>query len=321
LWRFKICIMKKIILFFLLISKIAFSQEANDKIIYLDSLWKETTKEDYKYYRIIKDYNLEKEEYTFEDYFKSGKIQMRGKSESKDYLTKKGEFNFYFENGTLKKTIFYENGRPKGTYLEWYDNGQKCMEAEYITDDKNLTSDLKIQNYWDKKNVQKVIDGNGELEEKSAQENASGKIKNGLKDGVWTGENKNFNITYTETYLDGKLKNGVSIDSLKMEHPYTELFLQPRPMKGLQHFYKYIAKKFNIPKNSSNINGKIILGFIIDKDGSIADLKIIKSINPDLDEEAKRLVSEYPDWSCGVFRGVKIKTSYAIPIKIQTPSE
>jgi hypothetical protein len=40
-----------------------------------------------------------------------------------------------------------------------------------------------------------------------------------------------------------------------------------------------------------------------------------------LDEEAKRLVSEYPDWSCGVFRGVKIKTSYAIPIKIQTPSE
>jgi len=313
--------MKKIILFFLLISKIAFSQEANDKIIYLDSLWKETTKEDYKYYRIIKDYNVEKEEYTFEDYFKSGKIQMRGKSESKDYLTKKGEFNFYFENGTLKKTIFYENGRPKGTYLEWYDNGQKCMEAEYITDDKNLTSDLKIQNYWDKKNVQKVIDGNGELEEKSAQENASGKIKNGLKDGVWTGENKNFNITYTETYLDGKLKNGVSIDSLKMEHPYTELFLQPRPMKGLQHFYKYIAKKFNIPKNSSNINGKIILGFIIDKDGSIADLKIIKSINPDLDEEAKRLVSEYPDWSCGVFRGVKIKTSYAIPIKIQTPSE
>jgi antitoxin component YwqK of YwqJK toxin-antitoxin module len=313
--------MKKIILFFLLISKIAFSQEANDKIIYLDSLWKETTKEDHIYYRIIKDYNLEKEEYTFEDYFKSGKIQMRGKSESKDYLTKKGEFNFYFENGTLKKTIFYENGRPKGPYLEWYDNGQKCMEAEYITDDKNLTSDLKIQNYWNKKNIQKVIDGNGELEEKSAQENASGKIKNGLKDGVWTGENKNFNITYTETYLDGKLKNGVSIDSLKMEHPYTELFLQPRPMKGLQHFYKYIGKKFNIPKNSSNINGKIILGFTIDKDGSIADLKIIKSINPDLDEEAKRLVSEYPDWSCGVFRGVKIKTSYAIPIKIQTPSE
>ena len=172
-----------------------------------------------------------------------------------------------------------------------------------------------------KNNFQKVIDGNGELEEKSAQENASGNIKNGFKDGVWIGENKNFNIKYTETFLDGKLKNGVSIDSLKLEHQYTELFLKPTPKKGLQHFYKYIAKKFNIPKNSVNINGKIILGFTINKDGSIADLKILKSINPDLDEEAKRLVSEYPDWSCGVYRGVKVKTSYAIPIKIQSPSE
>lgn len=313
--------MKKIIFFFLLISKFTFAQEANDKIIYMDSLWKETTKENYKYYRIIKDFNLEKEDYTFEDYFKSGKIQMRGKSESKDFLSKKGEFNFYFENGTIKETIFYENGRPKGKYFEWYDNGQKCLEAEYISDDKKLTSDLKIQNYWDKKNIQKVIDGNGELEEKSEKETASGKIKNGLKDGVWIGENKDFKISYTETYVDGKLKNGVSVDSLKIEHPYTELFLQPRPMKGLEHFYKYIAKKFNIPKNSININGKILLGFTINKDGSIADLKIIKSINPDLDEEAKRLVSEYPDWSCGVFRGLKVKTSYTIPIKIQTPVE
>lgn len=309
--------MKKFILSFFLFSKILFAQEANDKIVYLDSVWNESTKENHEYYRLIKDYHLEKEEYSFEDYYKSGKIQMQGISESKDVLIKKGEFNLYYENGTKKETIFYEKGRPKGNYYEWYENGQKCIEGEYIADEKNLNSELKIISYWDEKNIQKVIDGNGELEEKDKNSNEFGKIKNGFKDGVWVGKNKKPIISYTETYENGILKNGISIDSLNIKRQYNEVFMQPRPKKGLQDFYKHIRKKFKIPRKLENISGKIVLNFVINTDGSIENIKVAKSINYDLDQEAIRVLQKYPDWSIGEFRGIKVKTSYSIPITIQ----
>lgn len=313
--------MKQLLLFALLFSKLLFAQESNDKIIYLDSVWKETTKDNYNYYRVIKDYNLEKEEYDFEDYYKSGKVQMKGKSETKDYLKETGTVTYYFENGTTKKTVSYEKGKATGKYSEWYENGQKYIEGEFILDEKKPTSEPTIQNYWDKNNNQKVIDGNGDFEEIIPQGTASGKIKNGFKDGIWIGQNKISATTYIETYENGKLKNGTSKDKLNMEYPYTEVFSQPKPRKGLDHFYKYIAKNFNIPKNASNINGRILLGFVINKDGSITDLKIIKSINTEFDEEAKRLISAYPDWSPGEFRGLKVRTSYNIPLKFEIPSE
>lgn len=313
--------MKQLLLFALLFSKLLFAQESNDKIIYLDSVWKETTKDNYNYYRVIKDYNLEKEEYDFEDYYKSGKIQMKGKSETRDYLKENGTFNYYFENGTTKKTVFYEKGKATGKFSEWFENGQKHMEGVFILDEKKPISEQTIQNYWDKNNNQKVINGNGDFEEISTQGTASGKIKNGFKDGIWIGQNKTSATSYIETYESGKLKNGISKDKLNKEYPYSEVFSQPKPKKGLGHFYKYIAKNFNIPKNASNINGKILLRFVIHKDGSITDLKIIKSINTEFDEEAKRLISAYPDWSPGEFRGIKVRTSYNIPLKFEIPSE
>ncbi|MEP7093263.1 MAG: energy transducer TonB, partial [Flavobacterium sp.] len=74
---------KYLLVFLFLLPNIFFSQSSNDKTVYLDSLWKETSKENHKYYRIVKDYYLDKEEYRFEDYYSPGKIQMEGNSSVK----------------------------------------------------------------------------------------------------------------------------------------------------------------------------------------------------------------------------------------------
>ena len=83
---------------FLLIPVLSFSQAPISKKIYLDSLWNETTEANHKYYRIIKSYNVDQDLYLFQDYYKSGKLQMKGTSKSKDYLSKEGQFLFYYEN-------------------------------------------------------------------------------------------------------------------------------------------------------------------------------------------------------------------------------
>lgn len=308
--------MKIIILFFVLFTNCIFAQESNDKTIYLDSIWNETSKEDYSYYRIIKDYQLEKKEYSIEDYFKSGKIQMQAISLSKDYLNKNGIELIYFENGNKKSNTLYENGIQKGFFEEWYENGQKCIEGEYIFNEKNRFSEPKINNYWNEKNIQKVKDGNGELEEKSKKDYAIGKIKNGFKDGNWTGKSKNYKFNYTEFYENGILKTGTSIDSLNVEHHYSEVFKQPKPKNGIQHFYKFIGNNFIIPKNSEMISGKIVLQFIVNKEGKIEQIEVIKGLNNDLNQEAIRLLKKYPDWEIGEFRGIIVKTHYKIPISI-----
>jgi hypothetical protein len=310
--------MKKIILFFLLFSNVFFAQESNDKIIYLDSIWKESTKENYSYYRIIKEYNLEKEAYTFEDYFKSGKIQMRGNSESREYLQNIGEFNYYFENGTLKKTISYEKGKPKGNYTEWYDNGQKCLEGEYIADDKNGTTNLKIQNYWDVNNVQKVVDGNGLVVLKNELYEENGLYKNGFKEGKWIGEAIKSDFSYEEFYTDGKLVNGISTENDGTKNEYTSLEVRPEPKKGFKDFYKYIGKKFSATDLAykNKVKGRIILGFIVDKSGKIVEIKVHKGLGFGLDEEAIRVLSSYENWHPALQKGRKVRCSYSLPIML-----
>lgn len=309
---------KYLFLFLFLLPKIFFSQTNNDKTIYLDSLWKETSKDNYKYHRIVKDYYLDKAEYRFEDYYGAGQIQMEGNSVAKDNLSPNGYFTYYYENGIKKTVCSYEKGRPNGNTSEWYENGAKKLEGEYIQNPAEYSYELKINQYWDSTSKQTVLDGNGEFERKTDNSTESGKIKNGWKEGVWKGENDIYKLKYTELYENGKLINGTSIDSLQEEHKYDKVFLQPRPKKGLDHFYKYIGKKFRIPKSGEGVSGKIILQFEIQKDGSIdKNVKVLKSLGYGLDEEAIRLIREYPDWGVGEFRGVKVKTSYSLPISIK----
>jgi hypothetical protein len=134
----------KLTLLFLLFSILFFAQDANDKIVYLDSKWSPTTKDNYTYYRIIKDHNLEKSEYIIEDYYKSGVLQMKGNSETKDYLTKKGLYKYYFENGALKCEHSYDKGKETGNRTDWYENGVKStVITKFTVDVDNKLADIE----------------------------------------------------------------------------------------------------------------------------------------------------------------------------------
>ena len=311
--------MKKYIFILIFFSNFLFSQEENNKIIYFDSIWNETNFENHKYYRKVIDYNLFKEEYIFEDYYKSGKIKMRGNSISKESLYKNGEFTYFYENGNIKETAFYMNGVGFGQNTQWYENGQKKLEGEYIYDEVENIPLLKINSFWDKQNIQKVVDGNGEVEDINESFSEKGILKNGLKDGVWTGKDNRYKLSYTEKYKDGKFISGTSIDSQNNQYNYNKLFLNPQPIDGLEKFYQNIGKNFKIPKSAERISGKIILKFTINTEGMIEDISVTKKLTPDLDNEAIRVLKKCTPWNAAEFKGMKVKTLYNLPITIQTP--
>lgn len=307
--------MKNFLFLYLIFTSVLVGQESNDKIIYLDSLKRETSKENHVFYRFVKDYHLNKPEYEIKEYYKSGALKSEGLSLTRDKISYRSKWISYHENGNKESIINYVNSRPQGNIEQWYENGNKRMIGEYVikSDDK-LEYELKVLQFWNSKNTQTVIDGNGEYEEVETYSIASGKVKNGWKEGEWKGKHPTLKYTFVELYKDTKLVSGKSTDTLNTEYNYEKVFLPPRPKKGVDHFYKYIAKKFRIPKKHGYIDGKIILDFVIDKDGSITNVRILKGMNDEYDNEAIRLISEYPDWGVGELRGIKVKTSYSIPI-------
>lgn len=318
--------MKKIIFVFLLFTKVVLGQNLNNKIVYLDSTYTECSQENFKFYRIIKDYYLDQKFYQFTQYYDSDKLESEGISTNKDFFVGKGEATSYFENGTKKSIINYDDGHKSGKCVYWYENGVKKLEGEYIlTEDekKNIVSILKINNYWDDENNPKVVDGNGfytdeESKEKSKKPviTSSGAILNGFKEGNWIGSDRMNKFTFEETYKEGILISGVSTDENGEKHHYTIMNVKPEPKDGMNSFYSFIAKNFNQPENLK-VGGKIITSFIVDKEGKITSLKTVKSLQPDADAEAIRVLKKFDGFTPCMSRGIKINCYYRIPITIQ----
>ncbi len=304
---------------FLFIPKLCISQlPPNDKAIYLDSLKNFSTEQNHIYIRVIKDFQLNKDLYEISDFYKSGKIEMKGTSKSKDGFSKDGQFIYYYENGNKKQMIKFVDSLPNGKRFEWYENGNIKLEEEYIEDKKKHNSaELKINQYWNSKNIQTVIDGNGDYDEINENFFASGKIKNGFKDGLWEGYDKQAGYTFSENYENQKIISGVSIDSNKVEHKYNVLETRPEPKKGMNDFYRHIAKTFKTPE-VQGLKGKVFVKFVVDTDGSIKDLKVLKDVGYGTGEEAVKAIASYGDWIPGEQRGRKVRATFSLPIEIHS---
>lgn len=305
---------------FLSVPKLVISQIfENDKIIYLDSTFNETKNKNHPYYRVIRDYNVKKESYVINDYNLLGVLLMEGTSKNKEYLSKEGEFVYYYENKNKKATTNFIKNRPIGKEFRWYENGNKKQEGEYILEEKKNESKYKVNQFWDKDGTQKVTDGNGDYEENEEKSFGSGRVKDGVKDGVWLGWITNQKNKYTETYKNGLLITGTIINKNNIESTYTTLFKKPEPKYGMVDFYKYIAKNYKIPNYlPKDTGGKIYVTFVVDKDGKIVEPRVLRDLGYGTGQEALRILPHYDGFSPAEERGQKVRCTYSLPFSIQS---
>lgn len=85
---------------------------------------------------------------------------------------------------------------------------------------------------------------------------------------------------------------------------------------GMVEFMKWLTKNLKYPPmaRSRNIQGKVVVQFVINKDGTICDAKVLKSVDASLDREALRVVGLMPKWSPGKQNGAPCRTLFVIPI-------
>src|SRR5664280_1841501 len=85
---------------------------------------------------------------------------------------------------------------------------------------------------------------------------------------------------------------------------------------GLEKFRDWISKRTKYPDAAivKKIRGTVFLTFIVEKDGSVSNVTVVKGVDPLLDDEAVRAISASPKWTPGLQRGESVRVRYSIPL-------
>ncbi|MGB5980187.1 MAG: TonB family protein, partial [Cyclobacteriaceae bacterium] len=91
---------------------------------------------------------------------------------------------------------------------------------------------------------------------------------------------------------------------------------KPTPAGGMEGWSKYLQENLHYPTQAKRmgIEGKVYIQFIVEKDGSISEVKAIKGIGAGCDEEAERVIRNAPDWNPGRQRGKNVRVRMVIPL-------
>lgn len=102
--------------------------------------------------------------------------------------------------------------------------------------------------------------------------------------------------------------------------PYIEATLDVRPAfpGGIDNFYKYVAKNFKTPEMDNEKAIKVYVSFVIEKDGTMTDIRVPRNPGYGLDKEAIRVLKSLKTkWSPGMIKGKPVRTAYNLPINVQ----
>ena len=85
---------------------------------------------------------------------------------------------------------------------------------------------------------------------------------------------------------------------------------------GNDALMKWLSKNLKYPASAQDngIQGRVMVQFVVNKDGSIVDPKVVRSIDPALDKEALRVVSAMPKWQPGKQRGKTVRVRFTLPV-------
>lgn len=93
--------------------------------------------------------------------------------------------------------------------------------------------------------------------------------------------------------------------------------LKPEFPGGIDKFYTFVGKNYQ-PPEEEGLKGKVFVSFVVEKDGSLTDIKVIRDIGYGTGKEAIRVLKSCPKWNPGEQNGKKVRVLYSLPITIQS---
>jgi TonB family protein len=98
---------------------------------------------------------------------------------------------------------------------------------------------------------------------------------------------------------------------------------EPIPAGGMQGWSNYLSENLRYPTDArrKGIEGKVMVAFVVNKDGTVSDIEILQGIGGGCDEEAIRIVKESPKWEPGIVRGKAVRTRMRLPLNFELEGE
>lgn len=93
--------------------------------------------------------------------------------------------------------------------------------------------------------------------------------------------------------------------------------VKPEFPGGIEKFYKFVGNNYRAPEEEG-LKGKVYVTFVVEKDGSLTDIKVLRDIGYGTGAEAIRVLKKSPRWAPGEQNGKKVRVLYSLPITIQT---
>jgi TonB family protein len=148
----------------------------------------------------------------------------------------------------------------------------------------------------------------------------SPKWKPGIQNGIPVRVKYNLAIVFKLQPQSISESEQRQMDSLRSLPPDQKIFTavehEPGFKGGVMAFLKYLQRNMHYPAQSreKHIQGKVFISFIVERDGSLSNLKVVRGVSDDLDAEALRVLQESPKWDPGIQNGRVVRVAYTIPV-------
>lgn len=308
---------------FLVLSAFCFAQKHND--YFLKNNGEQVDNIDSAdFIRIVSEPDSSSKLFNVLELFKSKKRKLIGKSSRIDPPSYEGQVITYFENGHKESISNYVNGLISGLQYQYYPNGKLYIVNEFPVRGKRkmeIPYTPLVMECYDSIGTKLISEGNGYFigyDEEFKNIEWKGKITNGERDSTWTGSNLIAKVSFIENYNNGKLLNGYETDLQEgVSVSYTNpMEIPPQCRGGIRTFYKYIYENLKYPKTAieNKTFGKLLITFIVERDGSITNAVVLRGVGDGIDEEGLRIIKNSPKWFPGFQNGHAVRTSFTIPI-------
>jgi beta-lactamase regulating signal transducer with metallopeptidase domain len=127
-------------------------------------------------------------------------------------------------------------------------------------------------------------------------------------------------FVFSSETIAQKVKDKSDYDKTIMNDINDSIEKQPEYPGGIEEFYKLVGMNFKIPAAASKqkLEGKAIIEFMVERDGSLSEFKIVKDLGYGIGNEAIRTIKLSPKWIPGSINGKPARVLYTLPITVQT---
>jgi TonB family protein len=247
------------------------------------------------------------------DYYRNGHLRLVTKTSIDSANFEHGAQGIcyeYYNTGKRKSIKIYNKGQIIGDAVTYYPNGglntienysaQGIYLKQYLDTAGNTLAD-NGKGKWLKINDEK-FDGYMECP-----------VVNGKEEGEW--KRHVADSVYTIIYKQGEIISGKEFLKIK-DLVFEKVEEVPSFPGGEAGFNKFIGRNTRYPAiaRENNIQGRVIVSFVVEKDGSLVDVKVLRGIGGGCDEEAVRVISLSPKWKPGLINGKPVRVQYSTPI-------